>query len=227
MTTAGPPFATLSGVPVTGLHLVVPAVGIWHADVTLATAIDVPGPQTLLLSGSTWIGSVTRAVDFSGQRQVRLVGGQGGWRKPVPALEYQSNVGVPTQTVLADAAAFVQEVPPVIDASVPFSVGNYWVRSAGAASLVLWELLRLDFLSQWWMDPTGVVQTMPRPSTPILSDFVVEDVVGSTGAYLIATESPGDWLPGRTFSGPTASGSISRVEHRIARGKFWSEVMVP
>ena len=227
MTTSGPPFATLSGIPIVGLHLVVPAVGIWHADVTLATALDVPGPQTLLLSGSTWVGSVVRGIDFAGQRQVRIVGGQGGWRKAVPALEYQSAVGVPTQTVLADAAALVQELPPVIDASVPFSVGNYWVRSAGAASLVLWELLRLAFLAQWWMDPTGIVQTMVRPSTPILTPFVVENVVGSAGWYKVTTESPGDWLPGRTFSGPTSAGTLSRVEHRISRGKFWTEILVP
>lgn len=221
------PFAALSGIPITKLHLVVPAQGIWHADVSLAESIDVPGPQTLLLSGSTWIGSAIRAVDFAGVRQLRIVGGTGGWRKPVPALEYSSAVGVPTATVLADAAALVQELPPVIGPTVPFSVGIYWIRQAGAASLVLWDLVQAAVLAQWWLDPMGLVQTIARSTLPILSPFVAEQVQGAAGWYRIATESPGDWMPGRTFFGPTVSGTVNRVEHRIAKGRFWTEALVP
>ena len=149
------------------LHLVVPAQGIWHADATLATDDEIDGPQTLILSGSTWQCAIVRAISFAGQRAIRLVGGTGGWRKAVPALEYQSKIGVPTQTVIADAAALVQEAPPVVDASVATSVGNYYVRQRGAASLVLWDLLTAAVLGTWWMDQTGLVQTAARDASTI------------------------------------------------------------
>jgi hypothetical protein len=226
VTQSATPFASLSGIPITRLHLVVPAQGIWHADVALTTAIDVPGPQTLLLAGSTWIGAVVRAVDFSGVRGVRLVGGAGGWRKTVPALPYgPSPVGVPTSTILGDLAATIQELPPVLDPTVLPTVGNYYVRQHGAASLVLWDLLAAEVLQTWWMNPAGVIQTSIRLPVVILSPFVAEAVRGESGWYRIATDSPGDWIPGATFASPTVSGTISRVEHRIQRGRFWTEVL--
>jgi hypothetical protein len=221
------PFATLTGIAIYRLHLVIPALGLWHADVDLAEATDVLGPQTLLLSGSSWSCAVIRAVDFAGIRSLRLVGGTAGWRKPVTALQYASAVGVPTATVLADAASLVGELPPVLDPSVATTVGKAFVRQSGPASLVLQQLEDLTILPQWWLDATGIVQTMPRPGTPIASQFDAQQVRGCAGWYRIATDSPGDWMPGRTFAGSTVSGTISRVEHRVAKGELWTEVLVP
>lgn len=220
------PFAQLNGIPITKLHLVVPALGLWHADATLAQAVDITAPQVLLLSGSTWNCAIVRAVDFSGERSVRLVGGTGGWRKPVPALQYSSPAGVPTVTVLADAASLVQEIPPVLAPTVPPTIGTGYVRQAGAASLVLQDLQDRGVLS-WWLDPLGVVQTATRLPTPPVMPFVAEAVHGAPGWYRIATETPAEWAPGAVFLGATVSGTISRVEHRVDRGQFWSEVLVP
>ncbi len=219
-------FAQLSGVPITRLHLVVPALGLWHLDAELATATDVSGPQTLALSGSIWTCAVVRAVDFAGVRSLRLVGGAGGWRKTVPALQYASPAGVPTATVLGDAASLGGEMPPVVDPSVPTTLGGNYVRQTGPASLVLQDLQDRGVLT-WWQDGTGTVQTTPRPSTPVSQPFVAEEVRGAAGWYRIATETPGEWLPGATFSSVTVSGTISRVEHRIDRGRFWTEALVP
>ncbi len=218
-------FASLSGVAITQLHLVIPALGLWHADVLLAQAGDVSGPQVLLLSGSTWNCATVRAVDFAGARSVRVVGGAGGWRQNLPAKQYASPVGVPTVTVVSDAALAVGELPPVLDATVPPTVGNAYVRQSGAASGVLQDMQSRGVF-QWWVDATGIVQTMSRPSTPITSDFVAESVHGAAGWYRIATEFPADWQPGSTFASVTVSGTISRVEHRIEHGEFWSEAMV-
>ncbi len=219
-------FATLNGQAVSALSLSVPAEGLWHADVSLSEDFDPSGPQTLLLSGSTWVGAVVRSIAFAGQRQVRIVAGQGGWRGSVPAQQYKSELGVPTVTVLSDAASLVGETPPVLDASAPSNVGNYFVRQAGAAALVLWDLVAAKAIATWWSDASGIIQTMARPAGTVSSPFVAEEVRGAIGWYRIATESPGDWLPGASFSGPTVSGTIARVEHRISRGRFWSEVLV-
>jgi hypothetical protein len=220
------PFAQLNGIPVTKLHLVIPALGIWHADVTLTQAIDVTAPQLLLLAGTTWTGAVVRAVDFSGERSVRIVGGTGGWRKTVPALQYASPIGVPTVTVLADVAALVQEIPPVLDPTVPPVLGTGYVRQLGPASLVLQDLQDRGLLS-WWMDPFGVVQTAPRLPTPPVLPFVAEAVRGAAGWYRIATETPIEWMPGVLFASVTVTGTVSRVEHRVDRGHFWTEVLLP
>jgi hypothetical protein len=219
-------FASLSGIPIVGLHLVIPALGLWHVDAVLSQMTDVSGLQVLQLSGSTWTCTAVRAADFAGASGLRLVAGAAGWRKNVPAKQYASPAGVPTATVLGDAAASVGEAPPVLDLSVPATVGNNYVRQDGAASLVLNDLQNRGVL-HWWADPSGVVQTMPRPSSAVASPFVAEAVYGASGWYRIATEFPGNWLPGSTFTGATVSGTISRVEHRIAHGRLWTEVLVP
>jgi hypothetical protein len=218
-------FASLSGVPITRLHLVVPALGMWHADVNVAEDVSMPpGMQVLQLSGSSWSCTSIRAIVFAGARSTRLIAGTAGWRKVVPAKQYASPIGVPTATVLGDVAGTVGEAPPVLDSSVPVSLGTGYVRQTGAASLVLNDLQDRGVL-QWWVDSTGTVQTMPRPATPIVSPFVAEEVHGAPGWYRIATEFPGDWQPGSSFAGVTVSGTISRVEHRIEREQFWTEVL--
>lgn len=216
-------YASLSGIPVTRAELTVPFSGPWHADVILDRAVG-PTPaglQSLSLAGSLWTCSSIRAIDFSGERGFRLVGGGGGWRRTVPAREYASPAGVPTQVICNDVSAIVGETPPVVDASQPAIIGQYWCRQAGLASLVL----ALLFGAAWWMDPNGTVQTAPRVATPIGSPFQVLTVRPDLGLYEVSTEFPGDWMPGRTFVGPTASATISRVVHRLERGSLRTEVL--
>ena len=219
------PFASIAGATIDRLHFVIPALGIWHADVSLSQAPSLSGPQTLLLAGSSWSCTPIRSIAFAGSTSARLVAGAAGWRKSVAPQQYSSPAGVPTATVLADAASLVGELPPVLAASVPATVGTGYVRQAGAASLVLQDLESRGVLS-WWVDAMGIVQTMPRPSPAITSSFVAEAVAGAVGWYRIATETPGDWQPGATFSGPTVSGTVNRVEHRISGLKFWTEMLV-
>jgi hypothetical protein len=215
-------YADLTGVPIMSLALTVPMAGIWHADVVCDVTVDIAGPQVLTLSNSAWVCTPIRATDFAGRREVRLVGGQAGWRKPVPFKQYQSPGGVPTAMVLGDTAAFVQEPPPVVDSTQAPTVGVAYVRQAGLASLVLQGLLG----DAWYMSPQGIVQTAPRLPTPIVSPFTVMDVRGASGRYTIATEFPGDWAPGSVFVSPTASGTVNLVRHVLREESLRTEVMV-
>jgi hypothetical protein len=223
-------FASLGGVPVIRARLVVPYSGIWHADVTLDRVLPAPlvGPQILSIGGSTWNCSVVRTIDFAGIREARLVGGLGGWRRPIPAAviptPLTSPAGVPLSAVLAVAASLAGELPVSTVGFLGSPVlGPAYAFQAGPMSLVLQDVLG----DAWWMDPTGKIQTAPRLPTPILSPWTAMAVDGAGGRYEIATESPGDWQPGATFVGPVASGTVSRVAYALTGDSLRVEVMVP
>lgn len=215
-------YADLTGVPILSAVLSVPMAGIWHADVICDVTTQISGPQVLTIANSAWVCTPIRDITFSGRRELRLVGGQAGWRKQVPFKEYRSPGGVPTAMVLADAAAFVQEPPPVVDPTQPPTVGQAYVRQAGLASQVLQNVLG----DAWYMSPQGIVQTAPRLPTPVTSPFTVIDVLGASGTYTIATEFPADWAPGALFVAPTASGQVNRVRHILRQHEMRTEVLV-
>jgi hypothetical protein len=218
-------FADLSGIPIVRGSLVLSYGGLFHADVTLDRAVDPPlsGAQLLNLGGTVYTCSVVRSLDFVGSRSVRLVGGQGGWRKDVPPKQYNEPSGISTAAILRDVAVTVGELVPVLDVSTPNTVFDDFVRGGGAASLVLTRLLG----DGWWMDTTGAIKTGPRLSTPITSDFSVESVRGASGIVTVHTEDVASWTPGRTFSGPTiVTQTINRIEHVIESGSFSTRVMV-
>lgn len=227
--------ASLSGVPVVKMRLTVPYSGIWHADVELDRALPAPlvGPQILILGGSTWACGVVRTGDFAGERKARLVGGTGGWRTPVLAIElpppFVSPIGVPIALVLATAATLAGELPvnlagytgsPLLGAP---PLGGAYVFQAGPMSLVLQDLLA----DTWYMDPTGAVQVAPfRPPTPVISPWTAIAFNGASGILDVATDSPGDWMPGAAFVGPTISGTVSRVAHVLSGDSLRSQVML-
>lgn len=213
--------ATLGSVAIYRGKLVLPYTGIYHAELVLDAATDLSGPQTLTLAGVTWALAYVRAIDFAGERGVLLVGGAAGWRTVIPSKQYGQG-GVSAQMILQDAAVACGELAPVIDASVP-PVGQAWNRATGPAS----DVLRLFLGDGWWMDSSGRVQTALRATTAISSAFSALHVNGAAGVYEIATDSPGDWVPGRTFSGPTVSGTLSRVEHEVKGPSLVTRVMVP
>lgn len=216
-------YADLSGLPVVMATLVIPYSGIWHADVRVDRAVGgaLTTPQVLTLAGTTWACTPIRAVAFSGSIHYRLVGGTAGWRSTVPFMPYFSPSGVPTSMVTTDVAGVAREIPPIIDPTIPPTVGTYFCRQAGPASLVLNQVLG----DRWWMDPTGTVQTIPRPPTLVASPFDAIDAAGEMGRYIIATEFPLQWLPGATFLGPTVSGTVSRVVFELKSGTFRTEVL--
>jgi len=228
-------FADLSGIPVVKARLTVPYSGIWHADVTLDRALPAPllGPQLLTLAGSSWACSVVRAGDYAGVRRARLVGGTGGWRRTVPALAlpppFISPIGVPLALVLGTAAALAGEIPPNLAGYVGSPLigapplGGAYVFQSGPMSLVLQDLLG----DEWWMDPTGAIQVAPiRPPTPVLLPWTAIDYDGAAGMVTVATETPGEWMPGAAFVGPIVQGSVSRVAHVLSGDTLRSEVMV-
>ncbi len=183
-------YAALNGTPVTRARIVLPLTGIWHADVWLDRVVDVSGSQTLAVGPWSGTCSVLRAIDFAGQRMLRLVGGAGKWPSiPTTPLFW---AGAQLSTILGDVASAVgEQVNVVSDRTVsPF----YVMDGATPASTVLQDLAG----DGWWMDLAGVTQIGTRPTPTIASPFTLRDVENRNSGQLPfrLSENAGG-LPGR------------------------------
>jgi len=203
-------FASLSGERVISASICVPYWGAWVADVVLATTATVSGLCTLTAGHLSLTGYAVRAASFTGARGVRLVGGYGGWRNAVTARAYANPGGIRASTVLGDAAIEVGEKVSIASDS---TIGNFYVRPAASASVVLRHVAG----SLWWIDASGTTQIGPRQSTPITSDLTVVSYSGAEGRFILATEDLAAVVPGRTFTAPTVpqAVTISGVIHEL------------
>ena len=212
-------FASLDGTPITRARVSVPFTGLWHADVWLDRVADVSGQQTLTIGPWTGTCAVVRAVDFTGQRMVRLVGGAGGWSQVPASPQFWADAQL--STIIGDIAASVGER---VNVQADRSVSPFYVLDGQTpASTALQDLAGAG----WWVDLAGVTQVGTRPTPVIASPFTIRDIDGPSGTYHVETEAIGDWVPGATFSGPTGAGTVSRVTHFLDAGRLHTEVMVP
>lgn len=214
-------FASLGGVRITGGSISIPLFGMWAADLTLATNDALPDAVPLVVGNLTLNGHVYRTAQYGGERRARVVGGAGGWRRTISARHYQLAGGIKLSLVLGDAALEVGE-----DVNVPTDqvIGSDFVRETAPASRVLRQLAG----PTWYIDPAGVTQIAPWPTTVVASDFTVTRQDGGQGVVEVATEDPASWLPGCTFSGPTIDGTYTNKGTRIAfddGGKLRIEVL--
>ena len=195
-------YATANGTRIVTASIGIPLVGAWVADVMLEEPTTLKAPVALVVGNLTLTGTPYRQGAFAGQERARLVAGGAGWMKSTPAQAYANPAGVRLSTVLRDAAALVGE-QVAIAADRP--LGAFFTRANEPAAYLLRELVD----GAWYIDGAGVTQIGQRPTPVITSPFTVQDFDPGTGMYEIATEDLASWLPGASFSGPTASGTIA------------------
>jgi hypothetical protein len=214
-------WGNVSGSRIVSGSISIPLSGAWVADVALALPVTLPPKVSLTIGNLTMQGAVYRQASFAGVREARIVAGAGGWSRSVQARAYQSVAGILRSTVLRDAALEVGELVNVLADQI---LGNYFVRLADKAGRVL----RTIGGPMWWIAPNGVTTIGPRTATTIMSPFTAEQYSGAYGTLTIATEDPGAWLPGATFSGPTVgTQTVSSIRHSLgADGQARMEVMV-
>lgn len=211
-------YATLSNIRIVKGTITIPFWGCWHADLTLDTDTSLPpGPQMLVLADLKGTCSVIRDVDFTKQRGVRVVGGYGGWRKPVAAKQYQNPGQLLLSTVLQDVALENGEQVSVL---ADRSVGVTYIRGEGIGRDVLQELAE----DAWYVGLDGITHVAPRIPVPVVNAFMAVAVQMSGGLYGITSEKPGEWQPGNTFKNSNVSGTISRVTHRITSERLSTDV---
>lgn len=214
-------FSSYSGERVVSAKVAIPYYGTWSADIAMSSATAMPDVAAPLVIGDlSMIAAPARAASFADSRTARVVGGYGGWRKPVPRQGYRG-ANVRISTVLGDAAAIVGERVSIDITDV--NLGRF-ARAAGRASLVLRQVAG----DSWYVAPNGVTHVGPRPSGAISSDFEVIGWSGNTGRFTISTETLADWMPGRSFTAPTVTGThtIGYVEISTdSSGKLRLEVL--
>ena len=213
-------FASLNGVRIKSCSVVIPMKGLWTADVQTDSPIDPTGLVTFALAGMTLLGSVVRSGEFLGSTSLRLVGGYGGWMKPLKPLFYRVSAGVRLGTVIYDAA---KEVGEKVNILSDRPLGSCFTRQAGPAARLL-SLLG----DQWWVDPsTGITQIGSRQSPSIKSafDVLADGTDLGLGKIVIATDVPADWQPGVKFSAPTvASKTVNTVIHTLGKNSLRTEI---
>ena len=201
-------FATLNGVNIVGGTLVVPNVGMWTADVALATDEAETGTCEMVLGNLTLQGTIYRATPFAGQTRARIVGGSAGWRKVLPAKAYTNASGVSLRMILTDAA---NECGEKINLATDTQVGPFYARlgptpsspNDGKASASL-----RAFCPRWYVDTSGMTQIAAWPVATVTSSFQVTDQRPDEGMVEIATEDYASWLPGASFTAPNLDGTF-------------------
>jgi hypothetical protein len=216
-------WGSYGGERIVSATLTIPMYGIWGGDVQIASDVDVDAQSSIVLGNLTLKAAATRSAPFAGQRKARVRGGYGGWSKLIDKQSYRNDVGVNLSTVLNDAAAAVGEQ---VALAADSTIGTLYMREAAAASRVLRQLGG----PLWYVDPAGVTQVgVARSSALITSDFQVVEYDTALGRATIATDNLADWMPGRTFTAPTITGTktIASVTHRIqGEGTHRIEVLI-
>ena len=221
-------FASVNNLQIVAGSLMIPLVGAWTADLTLATQQAVSGAATVVIGNLTLQGTVYRSEPYGGQIKARLVGGAAGWRKPIPSQGYGTGGGVKLGTVLRDAAKACGET---INVTNDTTIGNAFVRVAFSTSVagdVLWQMIAQGFIPAWYIAPSGVTQTKAWPASSVSTPFTVTDQKPDEGMVEIATEDYASWMPGCTFTNPLLSGTYASAGvHYVwtGDGKFRFEVL--
>lgn len=220
-------FASVAGVRIVELELLVSYYGIPYATVRTdqpAPALTTGASASLVVGDLTVQMAVFRSASFAGAQPARLVGGYGGWMKPIPAAAYDfPGTNITSRFVLNDIALQVGEK---VSVASPTGLGSLFFVEAAPASRTLRELAG----ALWWIDATGVTQVGPRTNvSQISTPFQVLDFDSARGSFAIATENPSDWMPARTFSSPTLSAMQTITSSAISfdrGGQLRLEVLV-
>ena len=199
-------FASLAGRRLSRASVSMPYYGCWLADVESEEDLSsATGIVSLVLGTLTLRGTIVTRGEFAGDRRARVVAGAGGWRVDVPALGYSNAAGVRAATVLGDLAALVGET--IAGVSATTTLGPHYARPSGPAASTLRDIAG----PSWYVDAAGVTQVGARPTSAIPSATTVVARDPATGLVTVATEAPGDWLPGRTFA--TVTTPVSSVRY--------------
>lgn len=175
--------------------------GVWIADVEYNSdtipALPTSGPA-LLTVGTT---IVKGALDprgtgtFASRCTARVVGGGGGWDKPVAPKHFNDPSGALISSLVYSTTGIL--VGEVVTDPTPKSFGKDFGRSAGAASRVFGD-------NDWFVDPiTGVTFVASWPSLPLDPTATIANYEASEKRVTIHSDSlvlPGTLITDSRFN---------------------------
>lgn len=207
----GAPFSAANGLQIVSGKLLLPLVGMWTADLQLATSqpFTTPSAVTITIGNLTLVGTVYRSSTYGGATSIRCVAGAGGWRTQIPPQGYGDPSGVQLTTVLNDAAKAAKET---INVPINKTIGTGFARvnfDTSVAGDVLWQMVALGAIPAWYVDVTGKTQAASWPANAISTPFTATDQRADEGVILVATEDYASWMPGCTFTSPLLDGSFA------------------
>lgn len=209
-------FASLNDVHAVKACIRIPKVGAWSVDLALDKSIDLSvGSKCIVQASDIKLhGTLVRGGNYHGQFSGRIVGGAGGWAKPLKPKYYTvPTVGVRLAMILKDAARECGETIGTIPDRV---VGYKYFRKAREGSYLLHTLI-----GPWYVGFSGVTEIVPRTSVKITSTIV--DGRPYEGVFAIATDELSNVLPGNILMSADGDIPISYVIHNIG-SKVSSEV---
>jgi len=201
--------ATLNDRLCTEVGLAMPRYGNWRARVQLQdedALPTTPGGVTLVVAGLTLTGTVLEQGERSGQRGAEVVGGMGGWSRPVPPLPHGLTAnGVKLSTYVQALALAAGERMAFGSGVVDRPLGVVVARlgQQGAAEL-LTEVCASPsgaVVIPWWVDIDGTTRLGARTGAATDGEFTDAEDLDRWRIYTVDDAS--DLLPGGTIAGRT------------------------
>jgi hypothetical protein len=213
-------YASLDGVQVIDGRIVVPRIGAWYAELTLASEHAIGGISTLTVADIAWKCAPWRIASYQGRTRVRVVGGAAGWQKQIPARSYQSNPKL--STILTDAAGACGEIGVAVASD--FIVGPFAIRDVGPAQRML-----ARYAPEWHIMPDGRTYVGPWQDITKVTDRIdLTGYDGAEGRAEIATEALASILPGRTVASPLIGFDlvVGAVTHALQGTSVRTQIMI-
>ncbi len=211
--------ASLNGTRVTSARVNLPAWGAWYADLATDGEVRIAGRADIVIADLRLRGTVLRGGPAKGRSMFRVVGGAGGWGRPIAAKAYANDAGVKASTVLNDAATGAKEtIDPATMAAAGDRLGPAWARRKGPAS---WALERI-VPGRWYVGEDGVTRIGSRPAGKLPPGVTHGPVDRARGTVTLAAESIATILPGVVVDGMTAVDVLHEVDAKTGlRSTVW------
>lgn len=204
--------ATLNGVRVVEARVWIPARGAWFADLDVdpdnANQVASIASATLSILGANMKCTVDPRGSgrFVSSYRFRVVGGAGGWDKPVPRFGYHNDAGVTSRQIYQATAVAVGEV---VNDSSPVTYGPDFLQETGPASQVFID-------RKYYVDFNGVTQVAEWPSsTPDASTQILSY---DADQKRIELSSDAMILPGMSFTDSRFDGTLIARDIEIKAG---------
>jgi hypothetical protein len=196
--------------PVLQASWVLPRVGSWTIDASVAGSADVSGAVTLSdPDGSiAWKGTVVRVEHFAETTKLRVQAGAGGLNKAAKARHYTRSLGAILQDLLAQSGDTLD--PASI---IPIITLNSWTVGAQALGSAVKALVELEGGMAWRFTPAGTFwaarETWAASALKATDyDVLAREGEAGTVAYRLALPN---LLPGTVLAGD----KLGHVEIRM------------